>query len=48
MLLVVLVFFLLLAILAPLFGHDSRDGYDWRTYDEALRYRSGRASISSL
>ena len=47
MLLVVLAFFLLLAILTPLFGYDSRDGYDWRTFDEALRFRTGHALIST-
>ena len=41
MLLEVLVFFVLLAVSASLFGHDSRDGYDWRNYDEALKSRLG-------
>lgn len=34
------VLFVAIALLATRFGVDSRDGMDWRPYDEALRRRS--------
>jgi hypothetical protein len=35
----VFVSLVLLGVLNWFYGHDSRDGCDWRNYDEALRYR---------
>jgi hypothetical protein len=35
----VFVMFVLLGVLTWVYGHDSRDGLDWRGYDEARRAR---------
>jgi hypothetical protein len=40
-----LAFFALLAILAPLFGADSRDGLDWARDHFWLRRRPGRRDL---
>lgn len=42
--LLVLVIFVALAVLAPIFGADSRDGLDWIPDNFWLRRRSGGAA----
>ncbi|WP_170323761.1 hypothetical protein [Cryptosporangium phraense] len=47
MMLGIVILWLVIAALAAKFGVDSRDGMDWRPFDEALRRRSGLRPRSS-
>jgi hypothetical protein len=41
MMLGIFILFVVLTLVAPWFAADSRDGMDWRPYDEAWRHRAG-------